>query len=215
MSPAGDDFGNSGDHDDHGNSGDHGDRLAATVGFRRMVDGTADDYALIDRHDERSADRQADRVLGWLAAMDGPSPYQVSRLHHSLQTATRAEADGADAETIVCALLHDIGDELSPRNHAEVAAAVLRPYIGERNHWIVRHHGLFQGYYWLHHYGRDRNERDRFRQHQWYRDAVEFCARWDQASFDPDYPTAPLSYFEPLVVDLFAAPRREPAASLL
>lgn len=197
------------------NEGTDGGVSDATVGFRQMIDGTAADYALIDRHDQVNADGQAERALGWLRAMDGPSPYQISRLHHSLQTATRAEADGADAETVVCALLHDIGDELSPRNHSQVAAAVLRPYISERNHWIVRHHGLFQGYYWIHHYGRDRNERDRFAEHEWYQDCVDFCARWDQTSFDPDYTTAPLSYFEPLVVDLFArTPRAEPDSFL-
>ena len=168
-----------------------------------MVDATAADYELIDAHDARLAAGQADRVLGWLRAMDGPSPYRISRLEHSLQTATRAENDGADEETVVCALLHDIGDELSPRNHSQVAAAVLAPYIGEKNRWIVEHHGLFQGYYWLHHYGRDRNERDRYADHPWYDDCVAFCARWDQASFDPEFASAPLSHFEPMVERLF------------
>ncbi|MDH3681233.1 MAG: HD domain-containing protein [Acidimicrobiia bacterium] len=173
------------------------------VGFVRMEDGTAEDYAKIDAYDAASAARQGERVLGWLRAMDEPSPYRITRLAHSLQTATRAEADGADEETVVCALLHDIGDELSPMNHSGVAAAVLRPYVSEKNHWIVGHHGLFQGYYWLHHYGRDRNERDVYADHPWYQDCVDFCARWDQVSFDPDYPTAPLAYFEPLVERLF------------
>ena len=168
-----------------------------------MVDGTADDWARIDQYTADLAAGQADRVLGWLEAMDGPSPYLVTRLEHSLQTATRAEADGADLEMVVCALVHDIGDELSPHNHAQVAAAVIRPYVSERSWWIVEHHGLFQGYYWLHHYGRDRDERDRHRDHPWYRDCVEFCARWDQASFDPDYTSAPLSHFEPMVRTVF------------
>lgn len=182
------------------------DRKQAMVGFTAMVDGTADDYALVDRHEAANAARQAERVLGWLRAMDGPSPYRISRLEHSLQTATRAENDGADEETVVCALLHDIGDELSPLNHSQVAAAILRPYVTEKNHWIVERHGLFQGYYWLHHYGRDRNERDRYADHPWYEDCVAFCARWDQTSFDPDFTTAPLSHFEPMVVRLFDQP---------
>ncbi len=169
-----------------------------------MDQGTAEDWALIDRHDQANAARQADRVLGWLQAMEGPSPYRISRLEHSLQTATRARHDGADDEAVVCALLHDIGDELSPLNHSQVAAAVLRPYVSERNYWIVLHHGLFQGYYWMHHYGRDPNERDALSDHQWYQDCVEFCARWDQTSFDPGYRAAPLSEFEPLVRSLFS-----------
>jgi predicted HD phosphohydrolase len=177
------------------------------VSFTAMVDGTADDYELIDVHEAASAARQSERVLGWLRAMAGPSPYRISRLEHSLQTATRAENDGADEETVVCALLHDIGDELSPLNHSQVAAAVLRPYVSDKNRWIVAHHGLFQGYYWLHHYGRDRNERHAFRDHEWYDDCVAFCARWDQASFDPDFMTAPLEHFEPMVVQLFDRPR--------
>lgn len=182
------------------------DRGAEVVSFVAMENATAEDWALIDAHDAASASRQAERVLGWLEAMGGPSPYRVSRLHHSLQTATRAEADGADEETVICALLHDIGDELSPMNHSQVAAAVLRPYVSERNHWIIANHGLFQGYYWMHHHGRDRNARDRYVDHPWYRDCVDFCARWDQASFDPDYPTAPLDHFAPLVERLFARP---------
>ena len=169
-----------------------------------MEHGTAEDYALVFAHDDANALQQADRVLSWLRAMDGDSPYQISRLGHCLQTATRAERDGADDETIACALLHDIGDVLAPRNHSEVAAALLAPYVSERNHWVVKHHGLFQGYYWFHLDGQDRNARDVFREHDHYDACVEFCARWDQSSFDPDYPTQPLEHFEPLVRELFA-----------
>jgi predicted HD phosphohydrolase len=136
--------------------------------------------------------------------MDGDSPYQVSRLEHSLQTATRAERDGADDETIVCALLHDIGDVLAPANHSEVAAALLEPYVSAKNHWIVKHHGLFQGYYWFQFIGGDRNARDRYRDHEYYDACVEFCSRWDQPSFNPDYDTLPLEHFAPLVQNLFA-----------
>ena len=100
--------------------------------------------------------------------MDGDSPYRISRLNHSLQTATRAERDGADDATIACALLHDIGDVISPHNHAEASAALLAPYVSDKSHWIVRHHGLFQGYYWLHHCGEDRNARDRYRDQEYY-----------------------------------------------
>jgi predicted HD phosphohydrolase len=176
------------------------------VSFTAMDHSTAADWALVSVHDNVIAAGQADRVLGWLEAMDGPSPYRVSRLQHSLQTATRAADDGADDEAIACALLHDIGDELSPLNHSQVAAAVLRPYVSDQNYWIVQHHGLFQGYYWMHFMGRDRNTRDEFQDHPWYRDCARFCARWDQASFDPAHPTASLATFEPLVRALFDRP---------
>ncbi len=180
-----------------------------TVSFTAMATGTRADWDLITAHEARALTEMADRALGWLRSMDGPSPYQVSRLDHSLQTATRAEADGADEETVAVALLHDIGDVLSPANHSQVAAAVLRPYVSERNWWIVQHHGLFQGYYWFGLYGRDPDERDRYADHPWYEDTVAFCERWDQPSFDPDFVTAPLTHFEPLVRQLFA---REPEA---
>ena len=118
-----------------------------------------------------------EQVLEWLRTMDGDSPYQVSRLEHCLQTATRAENDGADDETIACALLHDIGDILAPANHSEVAAAMLAPYVGEKNHWIVKHHGLFQGYYYFHFMGQDHDARDVYRDHPYFHDCVDFCAK--------------------------------------
>ena len=174
------------------------------VRFTAMEDGTQADYDLVFAHDARYAAGQADRVLGWLRQMDGDSPYQISRLQHCLQTATRAENDGADEETIACALLHDIGDVLAPSNHSAVAAAVLAPYVSEKNHWIVLHHGLFQGYYWFEYDSQDPNARDRFKDHKYYDACVDFCARWDQASFHPSYETQPLEHYEPLVRDLFA-----------
>jgi len=190
-----------------GGAGARGSDVTDKVSFIAMEHGTPADYELVARHDAAVVAATAGNVLGWLAAMDGDSPYRVSRLGHSLQTATRAERDGADDETVVCALLHDIGDILAPANHSQVAAALLRPYVSEKNHWIVEHHGLFQGYYYFHHYGQDRHAREAFRDHRWYRDCVDFCARWDQLSFDPDYDTLPLEHFAPRVEALFA---REP-----
>ena len=176
------------------------------VDFTAMEFGTKADYDLVGRFDAANISSQTERVLGWLQMMDAESPYQVSRLEHVLQTATRAEADGADEETIVCALLHDIGDILAPANHSQIAAALLRPYVSEKNAWIVEHHGLFQGYYWFHHYGQDRNARERYQNHPYYQDCVNFCARWDQVSFDPSYPTKPLSHFTPMLTRLFSRP---------
>ena len=181
------------------------------VAFTAMDHGTQADYDLIAEHDkanaEANAGQYADRILGWLQDMDGDSPYRLSRLDHSLQTATRAARDGADDETIVCALMHDIGDTLAPINHSEVAAALLAPYVSEKNHWIVKHHGVFQGYYWFQFIGADRNAREKYRDHEHFEACAEFCERWDQPSFDPDYDTYPLSHFEPMVRALFS---REP-----
>ena len=149
--------------------------------------GTKEDYDLIAIHDSENERSLANRVIEWLKLMDGDSPYQISRLQHCLQTATRAEQDGADTETIVCALLHDIGDVISPVNHSQASAAILRPYISEKNYWIVKHHGIFQGYYFFEYVGLDKNLRDQFKGHEHWNDCLEFCAKYDQNSFDPKY----------------------------
>ena len=116
-------------------------------------------------------------------------------------------SDGADKETVVCALLHDLGDVIAPDNHSEVIASILRPNISEKNHWVLKHHGLFQGYYYFHHIGGDRNARERYKDHPFYQDCVDFCEKWDQTSFDPDYPTLPLEYSEPMVRKVLTAPQ--------
>ena len=181
------------------------DTANAVVSFTSMSEGTRADYELLERLEARFAAQTADRILEHLRALAGSlAGYRVDRLEHSLQTATRAHRDGADEEMVVAALLHDIGDILSPHNHSELAAAVLRPYVSERTYWVVRQHGLFQSYYYAHHFGGDRHARDRYRDHPWYQAAVDFCHRWDQPSFDPEYPSLPLEYFEPMVRRIFA-----------
>ena len=179
-----------------------------TVSFTSMAAGTREDYELLERLEAQFASGTADRVLDQLRALAGSlAGYKVDRLEHSLQSATRAYRDGADEEIVVAALLHDIGDLLAPHNHSEMAAAVLRPYVSERTYWVVRQHGLFQTYYYAHHVGGDRNARGRYIDHPWYQDAVDFCHRWDQSSFDPEYDSLSLEFFEPMVRRVFA---REP-----
>ena len=179
-----------------------------SVSFTRMVDGTDEEYAFLTPLYEKCRSGVPDRLLELLKAMKGDKlGYQVDRYTHSLQSATRAESDGADEETVVCALLHDLGDVIAPDNHSEVIASILRPYISEKNHWVLKHHGLFQGYYYFHHIGGDRNARERYKDHPFYQDCVDFCEKWDQTSFDPDYPTLPLEYFEPMVRKVLTAPK--------
>jgi predicted HD phosphohydrolase len=181
------------------------------VSFRRMQDGTREDYLLLDRSERRYALGLADRILEALRHLDHSlEGYPLSRLGHSLQAATRAAADGADDELVLAALIHDIGDELAPYNHAEFAAAVIRPYVREEVTWIVEQHGLFQNYYYVHHLGGNRNARERFRTHPWYAACAAFCERWDQVSFDPDYPSRPLQAFEPLVRRIFGREAHDP-----
>ncbi len=177
------------------------------VTFTSMAEGTREDYELLDRLEAEFSKGTADRMLTMLRDLAGSlSGYKIDRLEHSLQCASRAYRDRVDEELVVAALLHDIGDLLSPFNHSELAAAVLRPYVSERTYWIVLHHGLFQSYYYAHHTGSDRNARDAYRDHPWYQDTAEFCHRWDQSSFDPDYESLPLEFFEPMVRRIFSQP---------
>ena len=184
-------------------------RLAQTrtVSYIRMEDGTAEDYALVAELAKPFIAGTADRVLGYLPELrfsyEGD---QVDRYEHSLQTATRAFRDGADEETVTAALLHDIGDMLTPENHSDFAAALLQPYVSRTTHWVVKHHGIFQGYYYFHHYGKDRNAREQFRGHPAFEKTIEFCSKWDQMAFDPRYDTMPLAAFEPIVRRVFARP---------
>ncbi len=186
--------------------------------FTAMRDATREDSQMIGRHSLEFFQGLPDRVLTHLSLLAGDTGgYAVDRLTHSLQTATRAQRDDRDDEYVVCALIHDIGDTLAAANHADLAATILAPFVSEKNHWIVKQHAVFQGYYFFHHLGLDRDMRDRFRDHEWFRDCAEFCEKYDQNSFDPEYDTLPLEAFEPAVRRVFAAPRRsiylpEPAA---
>jgi predicted HD phosphohydrolase len=185
--------------------------MSEMVSFRRMQDGTREDYLLLDRSERDYAAGLPDRVLEALRHLDHSlAGYSVSRLGHSLQVATRARQDGADDEMVLAALIHDIGDELAPYNHAQFAAAIIRPYVRAEVSWIVEQHGLFQNYYYVHHLGGNRDGRDRFKGHQWYAACAAFCERWDQASFDPDYPTLSLAEFEPLVHRILGRPAHDP-----
>jgi predicted HD phosphohydrolase len=185
--------------------------MIATVSFRQMKDGTREDYLLLERLEHDYLRALPDRVLAALGRLDsGLAGYPLSRLAHSLQTATRALRDGADDELVVAALVHDLGDDLAPCNHAELAAATLRPYVRPEVTWIVEQHGLFQSYYYAHHYGQDRNGRERFRGHRWFDACASFCERWDQASFDPGYPSEPLERFVPLLREIFGRPAHDP-----
>jgi len=184
------------------------DRTEAVARFTRMEEGTKEDYELIERVQEPFVRELPDRVLEHLKRLGNSyGGMLVDRLTHSLQTATRAERDGRDEEYVVCALLHDIGDLLATHNHADLAAAILKPFVSERNLWIVEHHAIFQGYYFWHHVGADRDARERYRGHRYFADTAEFCALYDQCSFDPDYDTLSISHFEPMLQRVFAAPK--------
>lgn len=182
------------------------------VSFTQMKDGTAADYALLEKLEKPYLALTATRVMDELrrqgeVTLEG---YPITRLEHGLQSGTRSLRDGADIDWIVGALLHDIGDGLAPQNHDRFSAEVIRPFVRWDVAWVVEHHGIFQMLYYGHHYGWDRNARDQFRDHPCFESCAEFCERWDQSSFDPDYDYEPLEYFEPLVAEVFARKAYDP-----
>jgi len=175
------------------------------VKFIQMKDGTKEDYLLLEKHEKKFIESTADRLIKFMSGLSNTlEGYQITRLEHSLQTATRALNDKVDDEMVVAALLHDIGDELAPLNHSEYAAAVLKPYVSEKTHWIIEKHGEFQMYYYAHHLGGNKNQRDKYKGHKYYHDTVNFCENWDQKSFDPNFKSLSLEKFEPLVKKIFS-----------
>ena len=174
------------------------------VNFTQMKDGTKEEYLLLNKYEKKYTKSTADRILKFMNGLNNTlEGYQITRLEHSLQTATRALNDNADDEMIVGALLHDIGDELAPLNHSEYAASIIKPYVSEKTCWIIEKHGIFQMYYYAHHLGGNKNEREKFKGHKYYIDTINFCENWDQKSFDPNFKSLTLKDFEPYVKKIF------------
>jgi len=177
--------------------------------FPAMTEGTQEDWLKIASAAAAFNKDLPNRVLAHLKLLEGDcGGFPVDRMTHSLQSATLAHRDEMDEEYVVCALLHDIGDTLASMNHAELGATILKPFISEENHWMLRHHGIFQGYYFFHHLGLDRNMREQFRGHPCFEKTAMFCARHDQNAFDPAYDTLPLEAFEPMVRRVMSRPLR-------
>ena len=170
-----------------------------------MKNGTKEDDLFLDKLEKDYVSKTGDRIIKYLHSYENTlEGYQISRLEHSLQAATRALRDKASDEMIVATLLHDIGDEFAPLNHSEYAAAVLKPYVSEKTYWILLKHGEFQMYYYAHHIGADKNKRDQYKNHKYYDDCVKFCEQYDQSSFDPNYNSLKLKDFEPIIRKIFS-----------
>ena len=181
------------------------------VSFTEMKNGTKEDYLFLEKHEKNYLSKTADRILKYMSGLTKTlEGYPISRLEHSLQSATKALKAGEDEEMIVASLLHDIGDELAPMNHSEYAAAILKPYVSEKTHWIVERHGEFQAFYYAHHLGGDRNKREKYKDHKYYQATIDFCEKYDQGCFDPNYKSLPLEHFEPMVKRIFS---RKPYSS--
>lgn len=183
-----------------------------TVAFTAMKDGTKEDYELLQKLEQPYLALTASRIMDELerqgkATLEG---YKLTRLDHALQSASRAERDGADIDWVVGALLHDIGDGLAPQNHDRFSAEVIKPFVREEVSWVVAHHGIFQMLYYAHHYGWDKNARDEYKDHPGFQACSDFCERWDQSSFDPHYNSESLSHFEPMVEAVFSRKAYDP-----
>lgn len=177
--------------------------------FSDMANSTQEDWSIIAGEFLEYAAGLPDRIMDHLLLLKGDfGGFPVDRLTHSLQTATLAHRDGRDEEYVVCALLHDIGDTLGTYNHPDIAASILQPFVSEENHWMVKHHGIFQGYNFFHYLGMDRNLRDQYRDHALYDYTVEFCQKYDCPAFDENAETLPLEFFEPILRRVMATPKR-------
>jgi predicted HD phosphohydrolase len=177
--------------------------------FRRMQESTAADWKIIAGEFVPYAAALPDRVLVHLRLLAGDcGGFPIDRLQHCLQTATLAHRAGRDEEYVVCALLHDIGDTLASWNHPDLAAAIVKPFVRPEYHWMVEKHGIFQGHYFFHHLGMDRNARDQFRGHPCFELTAEFCEAFDAPAFDPDGEMLPLEFFAPMVRRVLGAPKQ-------
>ena len=171
--------------------------------FKSFEESTVEDWALILPQLAVTQSLVPDRILEQLGHLrNDHGGFPVDRLEHSLQTATRAERDGRDIEYVLCALLHDIGDTLTPYNHPAIGAAIVKPFVSPANHWMVEHHGIFQGYFFWQHIGLDQNAREAYRDSPYFDYTAEFCAKYDQVAFDADYKSEPLEHFEPMIRSL-------------
>ena len=172
--------------------------------FTDMAASTQADWTIIMEQRKSLEIALPERIIEQFENLrDDYGGFPVDRLEHSVQTATRAERDGRDDEYIICALLHDLGDSLTPYNHQDIGAAILHPFVSEANYWMVAKHDIFQGYYFWHHLGGNRNARDLYKKHEHYTRCEEFCAEYDSPSFDPSYTSNPLDHYKPLIQDFF------------
>lgn len=196
-------------------SPDLGVIMNARATFTSFQNSTREDWQRISDEFLSYAKQLPDRVIAHLRLLEGDcGGFPIDRYTHSLQTATLALRDGRDEEYVVCALLHDIGDTLGfASNHPDIAAAILKPFVSEANHWMLLNHGIFQGYYYFHHLGLDRNLRDRFKGSPHYSYTEEFCELYDSRAFDPAAETLPLSEFEPMLRRLLADRRNNVSAT--
>ena len=176
--------------------------------FTRMDESTAEQWAVIGAETMQNQPRVAESVLAMLRSLaDITDGFAVDQLTHCLQTATRAERDGADQEVVVASLCHDIGKAVSVHNHPAIAAEILKPYVRPEVYNVIRTHQDFQGKHYYEYLGLDPDAREQYRGEEWFSLGEQFADEWDQVAFDPNAETYPLEHFEPLVREVFGRPK--------
>ena len=174
--------------------------MTKQAAFKRFDECTKADIEIIMENYQAFARDLPKRVMAHLQLLDGDfGGFNIDRLEHCLQTATRAVQDGKNEEYVVCALLHDIGDTLGPYNHGALAATILKPFVSEANYWLLQHHLIFQGYYYFEHIGQDKHARDALKENPHYDYTLGFIEKYDMPSFDESFESLPLSHFTPMV----------------
>ncbi|PLX55162.1 MAG: phosphohydrolase [Chromatiales bacterium] len=188
----------------------------AQTRFKSLSKSTADDWQTIVAEQRTFIAALPDRIIAHLKLLAGDyGGFPIDRLQHCLQSAELAAEGGEDDEYVVCALLHDVGDTLGSTNHPDVAAAILYPFVSEANHWMIKHHAIFQGYNFFHHLGMDRDMRERFRNEPHYDRTERFVRLYDDPAFDYDKPALSIAPFEPLMRKVFSDPKNSIYRSLM
>ena len=176
------------------------DDTSNRANFASMEAATSEDWAKVAAGKKVFNQTLPSRMLEHLQLLEGMHwGFAVDRLTHCLQSATLAHRAGMDEEYVVCALLHDVGYTIAPRSHSHLAAAVLGPFVSEENYWMIAHHEIFEGYYFQHHFGGNRNAREAFRGHPHFERTAHFCDAFDQRAFDPNFEAMPLEAFAPML----------------
>ena len=178
-------------------------------GFTRIDRSNAAQWhAIAAEHLDHYRARAPDRIVGHLRQLaELELGFACNQRHHALMTGTLARRAGADAETIVTALCHDIGKTLSVPNHPAIGAAFLQPYVSDDHYRAVLHHQDYQGAYYYDHFGLPTNLRERHAGEGWHRLAERIVDEWDMPAFDPDFAVDPLDSFVPEIVQIFSEPR--------
>lgn len=181
---------------------------------RALDDYRADDWAIWKRQRDQYYEQQkVDQILRLLECQkDDPGYiYTINNYYHCLQTATRMLRADCSEEDIVVGLLHDVGFVTCNETHGQFAAALMQPYVSERNHWMLVHHAVFQQFHCYELDGCDRHARDRWSGHPHFEWTAEFVDKYDQCTISHDEEILPIEAFEPMVRRIFSRPPQLPS----